>query len=192
MWAQRLAIAGLVTTLLYSGPVARNRPLVPGQKCQIRIYGGRQCAARARPSSWRPTGLATGRTNAGTSPRPNSSRCRINQEGLEELTEPVTIKGSCRRWRDAFADRRRSMRYLSSQVKVEYFDIDAAPLEAQNTRSSITAPSCLSTRAAPNAHPERRAVLTNAIIKSWPARPRRSPSWKSTANATRAAAIRAA
>jgi len=133
VWSQRLAIAGLVTTLLYT----------LGQWREIgRSFQGKNAkyGSMAAGSVLLVLGILVAVNWIGNRQNKRWDFTETKQFSLsdqskkvvQELTEPVTIKVfHAEGGRDAFADRLSEYEYLSGQVKVEYFDIDAAPLEAQ-------------------------------------------------------------
>jgi len=133
-WSQRLAIAGLVTTLLYT----------LGQWREIaRSFEGRNVkyGSMTFGSVVLFLGILVALNWIGTRQNKRWDLTDTQQFSLSEqsrqvvrtLDAPVTIKvfhgaGDRRRFEDRLAE----YAYHSNQLSVEYIDIDASPIEAQN------------------------------------------------------------
>lgn len=133
VWSQRLAIAGLVTTLLYTlgqwreigrsfqGRNVRYGSLTAGSVLLVLgILVAVNWLSNRQNKRWDLT---------------ETQQFTLSEQSrkvVSELTEPVTIKVfHAANDRDRFEDRLAEYQYTSGQVKTEYFDIDASPLEAQ-------------------------------------------------------------
>lgn len=132
-WSQRLAIAGLVTTLLYT----------LGQWREIgRSFQGRNVkyGSLTAGSVLLVLGILIAVNWISNRQNKRWDLTETQQFSLSEqskkvvggLTAPVSVKVfHAQGDRGRFEDRLAEYQYLSSQLKVEYFDIDASPIEAQ-------------------------------------------------------------
>ncbi len=132
-WSQRLAIAGLVATLLYTlgqwRDIARSfegRHVKYGSMAAgsvvvfLAILVGLNWIANRQTTRWDLTSTQ------------QFSLSAQSRKVASALTSPVSVKvfhasGD----RGQFEDRLDEYRYLSSQIQVEYFDVDRSPLDAQ-------------------------------------------------------------
>ncbi len=133
VWSQRLAIAGLVTTLIYT----------LGQWREIgRSFQGKNAkyGSMTAGSVLLVLGILVAANWIGNRQNKRWDFTETKQYSLsdqskqvvQKLTEPVNIKVfHAKDGRAPFEDRLSEYEYLSGQVKVEYFDVDASPLEAQ-------------------------------------------------------------
>jgi len=132
-WSQRLAIAGLVTTLLYT--LGQWREIARSFQGKNVKYGSMTAG-----SVLLVLGILVAINWIGNRQNKRWDFTETQQFSLSEqskkivqgLTAPVNVKvfhaaGDRRRFEDRMAE----YQYLSSQVKVEYFDIDGSPIEAQ-------------------------------------------------------------
>jgi ABC-type uncharacterized transport system involved in gliding motility auxiliary subunit len=132
-WSQRLAIAGLVTTLLYTlgqwreigrsfqGKNVRYGSMTAGSVLLvIGILVAVNWISNRQNKRWDLTETQ------------QFSLSDQSKKVVTELTQPITIKVfHAQGDRARFEDRLAEYQYLSGQVNVEYFDIDASPIEAQ-------------------------------------------------------------
>ncbi len=132
-WSQRLAIAGLVATLLYTlgqwrdvqrSFQARNVQYGSIAAGSILVFLGILVAvnwiANRQNKRWDATSTQL------------FSLSEQSKKVLTSLTEPVQVRvfhstDDVQRFRDRLAD----YQYLSSQLQVEYFDVEKQPIEAQ-------------------------------------------------------------
>lgn len=133
VWSQRLAIGGLITTLLYT----------LGQWREIgRSFQGRNVryGSLTAGSVLLVIGILTAVNWLGTRQNKRWDLTETQQFSLSdqsrrvvgELSQPLTVKVfHAADGRRGIEDRLAEYQYLSSQLKVEYFDIDASPIEAQ-------------------------------------------------------------
>lgn len=132
-WSQRLAIAGLVTTLLYT--LGQWRDIARSFQGKNVKYGSLTAG-----SVLLFLGILVAINWIGNRQNKRWDFTETQQFSLSdqsarvvrELTAPVTVKvfhaaGD----RQRFEDRMAGYTYFSSQLQVEYFDIDASPIEAQ-------------------------------------------------------------
>jgi ABC-type uncharacterized transport system involved in gliding motility auxiliary subunit len=133
VWSQRLAIAGLVTTLLYTlgqwreiarsfqGKNVRYGSMTAGSVVLVlAILVGINWISNRQNTRWDLT---------------SNQQFSLSEQSIKvvrELQAPVTIRAfHATGQKDALADRLGEYADLSNNVQVEYFDVDASPIEAQ-------------------------------------------------------------
>lgn len=133
VWSQRLAIAGLVTTLLYTlgqwreiarsfqGKNVRYGSMTAGSVVLVlAILVGINWISNRQNTRWDLT---------------SNQQFSLSEQSIKvvrELQAPVTIRAfHATGQKDALADRLGEYADLSNNVRVEYFDVDASPIEAQ-------------------------------------------------------------
>lgn len=133
VWSQRLAIAGLVVTLLYT--LAQWREIGRSFQGKNAKYGSMTVGSVLLvlgilvAVNW-----ISNRQNKrwDFTETKQYSLSDQSKKVVQGLKAPVNVKVfHAADGRKAFEDRLTEYQYLSGQVKVEYFDIDASPLEAQ-------------------------------------------------------------
>lgn len=133
VWSQRLAIAGLVTTLLYTlgqwreiarsfqGKNVRYGSMTAGSVVLVlAILVGLNWISNRQNTRWDLT---------------SNQQFSLSEQSIKvvrELQAPVTIRAfHATGQKEALSDRLGEYADLSNNVKVEYFDVDASPIEAQ-------------------------------------------------------------
>lgn len=133
VWSQRLAIAGLVTTLLYTlgqwreiarsfqGKNVRYGSMTAGSVVLVlAILVGLNWISNRQNTRWDLT---------------SNQQFSLSEQSIKvvrELQAPVTIRAfHATGQKEALSDRLGEYADLSNNVRVEYFDVDASPIEAQ-------------------------------------------------------------
>lgn len=137
VWSRRLAIAGLVVTLLYTA--AQWREIARSFQGKNAKYGSMTAGSVLLVLGILVAGNWIGNRQNKRWDFTETKQYSLSDQSkkvVQELKEPVNIKvfyggPDATASRDGFEDRLTEYQNLSSQVKVEYVDVEATPLEAQ-------------------------------------------------------------